>query len=192
METGINQTSRSCCYQLRRFRCVPKCLSTEATVTLVTSLILSRLDYCNSPFSSACFLCPYNYSLRCSQNCAETEVKLTISLLCSNLSAGSQSRREFSTTWLLSVITVSWLCTSPSYVCDCLQSYTPFLRTLRSAFDTLCVCGCLCVIRCCNLWIECVFVCVCGYLFDICCKLCRVCVLVCVCACVLSVVVTGV
>ena len=98
METGTNQTSNSCYYQLRRFRCVPKYLSTEATVTLVTSLILSRLDYCNSLLS----LLPASsiHSLRCSQNCVvhpETKLKLTISLLCSNLSTGSQSRKEFST-----------------------------------------------------------------------------------------------
>ena len=53
-----------------------------------------------SPFPSACFLCPYNYSLLRSQNCAvhpETKVKLTISFLCSNLSTGSLSHKEFST-----------------------------------------------------------------------------------------------
>ena len=99
METGINQPSNSCYYQLRRFRCVPKCLSTEATATLhghLTHSVTPQLLHL-SPFPSACFLCPYNYSLRCSQNCAKAKVKLTISLLCSNLSTGSQSRREFST-----------------------------------------------------------------------------------------------
>ena len=38
-------------YQLRRTSSVRKYLSTEATVKLVTSLILSRFDYCNSLLS---------------------------------------------------------------------------------------------------------------------------------------------
>ena len=51
MENFISQTARSCYYQLRRISSVRKYLSTEATVKLVTSLILSRLDYCNSLLS---------------------------------------------------------------------------------------------------------------------------------------------
>ena len=51
MENLISQTAKSCYYQLRRISSVLKYLSTEATVKLVTSLILSRLDYCNSLLS---------------------------------------------------------------------------------------------------------------------------------------------
>ena len=51
MENFISQTTKSCCYQLHRISSVWKFLSTEATVKLVTSLILSRLDYCNSLLS---------------------------------------------------------------------------------------------------------------------------------------------
>ena len=49
MENFISQTAKSCYYQLRRITSVRNCLSTEATV--VTSLFLSRLDYCNSLLS---------------------------------------------------------------------------------------------------------------------------------------------
>ena len=68
MENFISQTAKSCYYQLRRISSVRKYLSTEATVKLVTSLILSHLDYCNSllsgrPASSV-------QSLRRIQDCA--------------------------------------------------------------------------------------------------------------------------
>ena len=67
-ENFISQTARSYYYQLCRISSVRKYLSTEATVKLVTSLILSRLDCCNSllsgrPASSV-------QSLRRIQNCA--------------------------------------------------------------------------------------------------------------------------
>ena len=51
MKNFISQTAKSCYYQLRRISSVRKYLSTEATVKLVTSLIMSRLDYCSSLLS---------------------------------------------------------------------------------------------------------------------------------------------
>ena len=47
MENFISQTSKSCYYQLGRISSVRKYLSIEASVKLVTSFILLRLDYCN-------------------------------------------------------------------------------------------------------------------------------------------------
>ena len=106
MENFISQTAKSCYYQLRRISSVRKYLSTEATVKLVTSLILSHLDYCSSllsgrPASSV-------QSLRRIQDCAarlilkkqqqqNNHVKLTTSHLCLNFSTGFQSNKEFST-----------------------------------------------------------------------------------------------
>ena len=127
MKNFISQTSKSCCYRLRRISSFPNYLSTEATGKLVISLILSRLDCCSSllsglPASSA-------HSLRSTQNCAarlilrerEEEknqhththtrthtrthththihhfVKLATSLLCFDLSTDSYSHREVST-----------------------------------------------------------------------------------------------
>jgi len=51
MKNFITQTCQSCYYQLRRISAICKYLSTAATAKLVTSLILSRLDYCNSLLS---------------------------------------------------------------------------------------------------------------------------------------------
>ena len=80
MEDFISQTAKSCYYQLRRISSVQKYLSTKATLKLATSLILLRLDYCNSllsglPASSV-------HSLHNIQNCAarlilKKNVKLT-------------------------------------------------------------------------------------------------------------------
>ena len=68
MENYISQPAKSCYCQLRRISSVRKYLSTEDTVKLVTSLIQSHLNYCNSlvsglPASSV-------HSLRCVQICA--------------------------------------------------------------------------------------------------------------------------
>ena len=51
MQNFINQTVKSCYYQLYRISFVWKCLSTDVTVKLFTSLVLSRLDYRNSLLS---------------------------------------------------------------------------------------------------------------------------------------------
>ena len=89
-ENFISQTAKSCYYQLRRISCVRKYLSTEATVKPVTSLVLSRLDYCNSLLSG---LPAFSVqSLRRIQNCAARLVlkKRKADHLCFNFSTGSQ------------------------------------------------------------------------------------------------------
>ena len=84
-ENFISQTSKSCYCQLRRISSARMYLSTEASVKLVTSLILSHLDYCNSLISGR----PTSsyHSRRRIHNCAARlilkikGVKLTASLL---------------------------------------------------------------------------------------------------------------
>ena len=51
MQNFIRQTARSCYFQLRRIGSVRRFLSTDTTAKLVTSFILSRLDYCNALLS---------------------------------------------------------------------------------------------------------------------------------------------
>lgn len=48
MHEQISQICRSCNFQLRKISSVRSFLTQEAVIQLVTSLILSRLDYCNS------------------------------------------------------------------------------------------------------------------------------------------------
>ena len=137
MEKFISQTTKSCYYQLRRISSVRKYLSVEATVKLVTSLILSRLDYCNSllsglPASSV-------HSLRRIQNCAAR-------LILRKRRTGNVIPLFQLLHWLpiqqripYKINTLCYKCitdTAPSYLCDCLQLYTPS-RTLRTASDTL-------------------------------------------------------
>ena len=137
MENFISQTAKSCYYQLRRISSVRKYLSVEATVKLVTSLILSRLDYCNSllsglPASSV-------HSLRRIQNCAAR-------LILRKRRTGNVIPLFQLLHWLpiqqripYKINTLCYKCitdTAPSYLCDCLQLYTPS-RTLRTASDTL-------------------------------------------------------
>ena len=139
MENFISQTSKSCYYQLRRISSVRKYLSTEATVKLVTSLILSTprlLQF--SPFWPACFLCP-KPSLHIEQQCCSphTEKKRKtdhITPLFQFLHwLPIQQRIQYRINSLCYKFITG---TAPSYLCDCLQLYTPS-RTLRSSSDIL-------------------------------------------------------
>jgi hypothetical protein len=48
MKEHINRTARSCFFQLRRLRQIRRLAGQEVTKRLVSALVLSRLDYCNS------------------------------------------------------------------------------------------------------------------------------------------------
>ena len=48
MKTQINKVCQACYLEIRRIGSIRHFLTTEATKVLVTSLILSRIDYCNS------------------------------------------------------------------------------------------------------------------------------------------------
>ena len=48
MKPHINRLARTCFFHLRRLRSIRNKITTEATATLVSTLILSRIDYCNS------------------------------------------------------------------------------------------------------------------------------------------------
>ena len=99
---------RSCYYQLCQISSVRKYFFTKATVKLVTSLLLSHLDYCSSLLSSLPALSVH--SLHRIQNCAarlipkNTHVKLILTHFCFNFSTGSQSNKEFNTRQTLSAI----------------------------------------------------------------------------------------
>ena len=55
-----NKNKKVCYYQLRRINSVRKNYTTEAAVKLVTSLILSRPDYCNALLTILCLPLLFN------------------------------------------------------------------------------------------------------------------------------------
>ena len=51
MTNQISSVCRSCFLELRRIASIKKYLNEEALITLISTKILSRLDYCNSTYS---------------------------------------------------------------------------------------------------------------------------------------------
>ena len=100
---------------------------------LVTSLILSCFDYRNSILSGLHVSSVRSH--RRIQNCAARPVQLTTTHLGFDFSTGSPSSKESS-----SVQYKRYKCitgTAPSYLCDCLQLYTPSRNLPASASDNL-------------------------------------------------------
>ena len=48
MNAHVSNIARTCYFELRRLASICKFLTSTATATLVSALILSRIDYCNS------------------------------------------------------------------------------------------------------------------------------------------------
>ena len=137
MENFISQTVQSCFCQIRRISHVRKYLSTEAVKKLVTSLVLSRLDYCNSLLSGL----PAS-SIHRLQRIQNTAARLVLKKKKSDRVAPLL----YSLHWLPVPLRISYklntLCykclnnSAPSYLSDSISLYTP-PRLLRSAADTL-------------------------------------------------------
>ena len=51
MKTHINKTVRICFYQLRRLKQVRRTIDHKTAANLVTSLVLTRLDFCNAVYA---------------------------------------------------------------------------------------------------------------------------------------------
>ena len=51
MKNQISSVCRSCFLELRRIASIKKYLNKEALITLISTKVLSRLDYCNSTYS---------------------------------------------------------------------------------------------------------------------------------------------
>ena len=132
----ISSVSRACYLELRRISSVRHLLSVEATKTLVSALVLSRLDYCNSLLAG----CPQNLLLklqRVQNNAARLILKCpksshTTPLLQSLHWLPVEKRIDFKLA-LLCFKSLNGL--SPSYLSNLLSKYTPS-RQLRSSSDT--------------------------------------------------------
>ena len=132
----ITNTCKSAYFQIRRINSIRQYLTDNAVKTLTQSIVISRLDYCNS----VCIGLPMKsiHRLQLAQNAAARVVKRT-------------PKREHMTPvlrdlhWLpmikrvqfkiLLLVFKSLHCEAPSYVCDLLNWYHPN-RHLRSANTT--------------------------------------------------------
>ena len=132
----ITNTCKSAYFQIRRINSIRQYLTDNAVKTLTQSVVISRLDYCNSE----CIGLPIKsiHRLQLAQNATARVVKKT-------------PKREHMTTvlrdlqWLLIIKRVQFKilllvfkslhCEAPTYVCDLLNWYHPN-RHLRSANTT--------------------------------------------------------
>ena len=122
--------------QIRHISSIRHLLTTQVTQTLVCSLVLSRLDYCNSLLSG----CP-QYLLDKLQKVQNVAARLVCKAKKSDhihpiletlhwLPVTHRIQYKFSTICFNSISE-----TAPQYLTDLLQPYTP-ARQLRSASDT--------------------------------------------------------
>ena len=136
LDQHITNTCKSVYFQIRRINSIRQYLTDNAVKTLTQSIVISRLDYCNS----VCIGLPMKsiHRLQLAQNAAARVVKRT-------------PKREHMTPvlrdlhWLpmtkrvqfkILLLVFKYLhCEAPSYVCDLLNWYHPN-RHLRSANTT--------------------------------------------------------
>ena len=136
MSQHISNTCKAADIQIRHISSIRHLLTTQATQTLVCSLVLSRLDYCNSLLSG----CP-QYLLDKLQKVQNAAARLVC-----KAKKSDHIHLVFETLHWLPVThriqyKISTICfnsisgTAPQYLSDLLQPYTP-ARQLRSASDT--------------------------------------------------------
>ena len=136
MSQHINNTCKAAYIQIRQISSIRHLLTTQATQTLVCSLVLSRLDYCNSLFSG----CP-RYLLDKLQKVQNAAARLVCKAKKSDhihpiletlhwLPVTHRIQYKISTICFSSIFG-----TAPQYLSNLLQPYTP-ARQLWFASDT--------------------------------------------------------
>ena len=136
VEMHVNNICRTAYCELRRISTIRQYLTVDATKTLISAFVLSKLDYCNSLLSNS----PNNLldKLQKVQNSAARLVfrakkRDHIQPLLKSLHwLPIKARIDYK----LASVCHSFFCnTSPSYLSDLLSVYTPS-RHLRSSTDT--------------------------------------------------------
>ena len=61
MNAHISNIARTCYFELRRFASIRRFMTSTATATLVSTFVLSRIDYCNSGYSIRSTPLPHIY-----------------------------------------------------------------------------------------------------------------------------------
>ena len=135
MKGHVSKVCQLCYLELRRIGSVRRYLSPEATKTLVTSFVLSRIDYCNSLLVGL-----PNSLLQQLQKIQNSAARL----ICHVPARENITPALYSLHWLPVSLRIQYkiatICfhiinnTAPPYLCDLLQLYSPS-RELRSAAD---------------------------------------------------------
>ncbi|KAK6178265.1 hypothetical protein SNE40_013071 [Patella caerulea] len=139
METHINHISKVCYLILRNIGCIRKYLNADSAKILVSSLILSRIDYCNSLLAGA----PSSLISRL-QKIQNTAARIISLAPCYSHMTPILKELHFlpvSYRIKFKILCYTFRClngTAPKYLSDLLQSYTP-ARTLRSVDKKLLV-----------------------------------------------------
>ena len=137
MRPHILNVVRAANLELRRISSIRHLLTTEATITLVSALVLSRLDYCNALLSG----CPHaliSQLQRVQNNAARLVLKLRKSEPISPHLASLHwlpvnSRIHYK---IATIVFNTLQSNLPKYLSEQLSTYTPS-RPLRSSSDTL-------------------------------------------------------
>ena len=138
MNAHISNIARTCYFELRRLTSFGKFLTSIATATLVSTFVLSRIDYCSSlPFVSTHDVTSH---LQRIQNYAARVIKRLPK-------SSSITRHLKSLHWLPVKVRCTYkiacLCnhfhssTAPSYVADMLQKKSSLTRNTRSNSYTM-------------------------------------------------------
>ena len=130
MSQHISNRCKAAYIQIRHISSIRQLLTTQATQTLVCSLVLSRLHYCNSLLSG----CP-QYLLDKLQKVQNAAARLVC-----KVKKSDHIHPILETAWLPVTHRIQYKInsisgTSPQYLSDLLHPYTP-ARQLRSASDT--------------------------------------------------------
>jgi len=73
MKQHVNQVARNCFYQLRRLRQIRRYAGQDVAMQLVSALILSRLDYCNSGLAGLPKSTLAGYTTACPECCSPAD-----------------------------------------------------------------------------------------------------------------------
>ena len=141
MSQNISNTCKAAYIQIRHISSIRHLLTTQATQTLVCSLVLSRLDYCNSLLSGC-----LQYLLDKLQKAQNVAARLVCKAKKSKAKKSDQIHPILETLHWLPVThriqyKISTICFNSiyrpavHYLSDLLQPYTP-ARKVRSASDT--------------------------------------------------------
>jgi len=137
MVKHVDHVSKICFLHIRNIGKIRKYLTRDATITLVLSLVMSRLDYCNCVLTGA----PKSQIARL-QRIQNTAARIVAK--CPKSDHITPVLKDLHWLPIQQRVTYKTLClayqciagTAPGYLCDLLQLYSP-TRSLRSASQVL-------------------------------------------------------